>query len=322
MITKELGKSGVRVSEQILGCWVIGGSYWGGAEDRDSIEAIKRAYEGGINTFDTAYIYGEGRSERILGEAVKTIPREKLTIITKLWKTEMEKDKVRAACEKSLKELGMDYIDVYFIHYPSDTGVPIGETMEEMMKLKTDGKIRSIGISNFNLEQMKEAREYGEIDVIQPCYSLVWREIDQDGVLDYCIENDIGVISYSTFAQGILTGKFDENTTFSSDDGRSRAPLFQDEYYSGALKVAEQLKPFARKYDRTIAQVAINWVMGKEGISAPIVGARNSHQVEENLKASGWSLSKEDWDEIDIFSKEYTYSLPKFKSFFDATIIE
>lgn len=322
MITKELGRSGVKVSEQILGCWVMGGSYWGGAEDRESMEAIERAYEGGINTFDTAYIYGNGRSERILGEAVKSLPREKLTIITKLWKTEMEKSKVRPACENSLKDLGMDYIDVYFIHYPSDTGVPIGETMEEMMKLKDSGKIRCIGLSNFSLSQMKEAIKYGDVDVIQPCYSLVWRDIDRDGVLDYCIENNIGIVSYSTLAQGILTGKFDENTTFPSDDGRSRAPIFQGEYYKGALRVMEQLKPFAEKYDKSVAQVAIRWTMQKEGITAPIVGARNGRQVEENLKASGWSLSKEDWDKIDEFSKEYAYKLPKFRNFFDATIVE
>ena len=322
MITRELGKSGVKVSDQILGCWVMGGSYWGGAEDKDSIEAIVKAYEGGINTFDTAYIYGKGRSERIVGEAVKSFPREEITVITKLWKTEMEKSKVRAACENSLRELGMDYVDVYFIHYPSDTGIPIGETMEEMMKLKESGKIRCIGISNFDLAQMKEAIKYGEIDVIQPCYSLVWREIDRDGVLDYCIQNNIGIISYSTLAQGILTGKFDENTTFSSDDGRSRAPIFQGQYYRGALRVMEQLKPFAEKYGKTIAQIAINWTMHKEGITAPIVGARNSKQMEGNLKALGWSLSREDWNTIDAFCREYAYGLPKFKTFFDATIVE
>jgi len=319
---RPLGNSDVMVSDQILGCWVMGGSYWGGADDRDSLEAIIRAYEGGINTFDTAYIYGNGHSERLVGQATKSMPREEITVITKLWKTEMERDKVIPACENSLRALDMDYVDVYFIHYPSDTGVPIGETMEQMMKLKESGKIRSIGLSNFNLEQMKEAMKYGEVDVIQPCYSLVWREIDRDGVLDFCIENNIGVISYSTLAQGILTGKFDENTTFPSDDGRSRAPLFQGEYFKGALKVTEQLKPFAEKYGKTVAQVAINWTMYKEGITAPIVGARNARQVEENLKASGWKLSDEDWKKIDEFSKEYAYKLPKFKTFFDATIVD
>ncbi|HZJ83702.1 MAG TPA: aldo/keto reductase [Clostridia bacterium] len=318
---RQLGNSSVKVSDQILGCWVMGGSYWGGAEDKDSIRAIMKAYEGNINTFDTAYVYGNGRSERVLGEAVKSLPREDLTIITKLWKTEMEKEKVRPACENSLRELQMDYLDVYFIHYPSDEGVPIGETMEEMMKLKDRGTIRSIGLSNFSLEQMKEALKYGDIDVIQPCYSLVWREIDQDGILDYCVENNIGIIPYSTLAQGILTGKFNEDTVFDSEDGRSRAPIFQEEYYKGALEVADGLKPFAEKYDKTIAQIAINWTMGKEGITAPIVGARNSRQAGENLKASGWALEKEDWDRIDAFSKEYAYKLPKFRSFFDATII-
>lgn len=234
----------------------------------------------------------------------------------------MERGKVQPACEKSLKELGMDYIDVYFIHYPSDTGVPIGETMEEMMKLKERGKVRCIGISNFNLIQMKEAMLYGEIDVIQPCYSLIWRDIDRNGILDYCIQNNIGIISYSTLGQGLLTGKFNERTIMSDKDGRKNIPLFQDEYFGGALRVTEQLKPFARKYDKTVAQIAINWAMHKKGITAPIVGARNKLQVKENLKASGWRLTDEDWHEINTFSKNYAYKLPRFKNFFDTTILK
>lgn len=318
---RTLGKSGVEVSEQILGCWVMGGSYWGGAEDQDSIAAIRTALDGGVTTLDTAYIYGNGRSERIVGEAVKSYDREKLTLITKLWRSEMARDKVIPACEASLKAMDTDYADVYFIHYPSDTGIPIGETMEQMMKLKADGKIRCIGVSNFSLAQIQEARQYGEIDVIQPCYSLVWREMDKEE-FDYCVENDIGIITYCSLAQGILTGKFNKDTTFKPDDGRSRAPLFQPPYYEGALEVADKLRPFAEKYGKTLAQVAINWQICKPGISAPIVGGRNAKQVEENLKASGWRLDQADFDAIDAFSRTFAYTLPKFKNFFDGTIVK
>lgn len=316
-----LGNSGVAVSEQILGCWVMGGSYWGGAEDADSIAAIHAALDGGVTTLDTAYIYGNGRSERIVGEAVKGYDREKLSLITKLWRSEMARDKVAPACEQSLKAMNTDYADVYFIHYPSDTGIPIGETMEQMMKLKNQGKIRCIGVSNFSLEQIIEARKYGEIDVIQPCYSLVWRQMDKEE-FNYCKENNIGIITYCSLAQGILTGKFNAATTFPSDDGRSHAPLFQAPYYEGALAVTEKIKPFAEKYGKTPAQIAINWQLCKEGISAPIVGGRNARQVSENLKASGWRLTKEDFDTIDAFSREFAYTLPKFNNFFDGTIVK
>lgn len=315
METRQLGNSSIKVTEQILGCWAIGGSYWGGPRDKDSIETIKIAIESGITTLDTAYIYGEGHSERIVGETVKGYPRERLTIITKLWKTEMSKDKVEKACDNSLKALGMDYVDVYFIHYPSDEGVPIEETMEEMMKLKEKGKIRSIGVSNFSLKELIEARKYGEIDVIQPCYSLVWRFLDLDE-MDYCRENSIGIISYSTLAQGILTGKFNKETKFSADDGRRRAPIFQSPYFEGALQVVEQMKPFAKKYGRTLSQIAINWVTHKDGITAPIVGARNKKQVLENLKATEFTMSEEDYNTLDEISKKFAYKLPRFTSFF------
>lgn len=317
MEIRQLGNSSINVTEQILGCWAIGGSYWGGTRDKDSIETIQTAIESGITTLDTAYIYGEGHSERIVGEAVKGYSREKLTIITKLWRTEMSKDKVEKACDNSLKYLNMEYVDVFFIHYPSDEGVPIEETMTEMMKLKEKGKIKSIGVSNFSQKELIEVRKYGEVDVIQPCYSLVWRFLDLNE-MEYCKENSIGIISYSTLAQGILTGKFNKDTKFSSDDGRSRAPIFQPPYYEGALQVVEQMKPFAEKYHRTLSQIAINWVAYKDGITAPIVGARNKKQVLENLKATEFKMSDEDYNALDKISREYAYKLPKFKTFFQA----
>lgn len=256
MNTKQLGKSDVMVSDQIFGCWAIGGTYFTGAEDEKSVAAIREAIESGITSLDTAYIYGKGHSEQIVARSIKGYDRSKLTLITKLWKDWMPKDLVETACDQSLKDLDTDYIDVYFIHYPSDTGVPIADTMEAMMKLKEKGKIRCIGVSNFSKDQLIEACKYGQIDVIQPCYSLVWRFLDLEE-MDYCIENQIGVISYCTLAQGILTGKFNKETRFPKEDGRSRVPLFQSPYYEGALDVTEKLRPFAEKYGVTLAQLSI-----------------------------------------------------------------
>lgn len=185
------------------------------------------------------------------------------------------------------------------------------------MKLKEKGKIRAIGVSNFSKDQLIEARKYGEIDVIQPCYSLVWRFLDHEE-MNYCIDNNIGIISYSTLAQGILTGKFTKDTVFPSEDGRSRVPLFQSPHYEGALDVVEKLRPFAEKYDVTLAQLAIRWVIQQKGITAPIVGAKNPTQVLDNVKACNFVISDEDFKAIDKISQAFAYKLPHFQTFFRA----
>lgn len=312
-----LGNSNVSVSEQVFGCWAIGGTYFTGAKDELSIAAIRQAIDSGITTLDTAYIYGNGHSENLVGRAITGYDRSDLTVISKLWKTWMAKDQVEVACDASLKQLATDYIDVYFIHYPSDSGIPIEDTMEGMMKLKEKGKIRAIGVSNFSKDQLIEARKYGEIDVIQPCYSLVWRFLDHEE-MNYCIDNNIGIISYSTLAQGILTGKFTKDTVFPSEDGRSRVPLFQSPHYKGALDVVEKLRPFAEKYDVTLAQLAIRWVIQQKGITAPIVGAKNPSQVLDNVKACNFVISDEDFKAIDKISQAFAYELPHFQTFFRA----
>ena len=315
----KLAKCDVAVSEIVLGTWVMGDDeYWGHSDELESIKAIQTAYEGGVTTFDTAFAYGNGKSEKLLGKAI--MPREQITVFSKLWRKDMTRDRVIPACEKSLRFLGLDYMDTYFIHYPSDSGVPIGETMEELMRLKEEKKIRSIGVSNFNFVQFKEAQKYGDIDVIQPCYSLVWRFIDGPE-FKYYKRNNIAIVPYSPLAQGILTGKYNDKTKFSKEDGRSVAPLFQHPYFDGALKVVDILKQLAEKYKKTPAQVAIRWLIQTTGITAPIVGGRGSKQVAENLKAVGWVLSEKDYDRLDKASREFTETLPNFRNFFDATIL-
>ena len=245
---KELGKSGVKVSELILGCWAMGGDYFGATEDESSLEALRVSYENGVNTFDTAEIYGSGRSERVVGEAARRIGRDKVKIISKVFKPSMDHDKMVKACEDSLSRLGTDYLDVYFLHYPiPEEEVSIQERMETMTELKKAGKIRAIGLSNFSLEEMKAAMEYGQVDVIQPCYSLLWRYDEE--LLKFSLENDIAVIPYSTLAQGLLTGKYQKGATFT--DGRSRAALFQPENYDRALEVTQVLKEISAKYGKT-----------------------------------------------------------------------
>ncbi len=310
---RELGQSGLTVSEVSLGCWVTGGDYWGGADDDQSIAAIRKAVDCGINFIDTAELYGRGHSEDIVGRAIADL-RQDVLLSSKVWKTNMSKDMVPVACEGSLKRLDADCIDVYFIHYPSDE-IPIGETMEAMGKLKKEGKIRAIGLSNFTVAQIREAMQFGTVDVIQPCYSLLWRGIEED-VLPFCSEQGIGVVAYSPLAQGLLTGKFKPGATFPAGDGRVRTPLFQPGTLERCLEVAEGLLPYGRKYGKTQGQVAINWLTGREGVTSAIVGARTASQAEENAGAGGWRLSGEDAAAIDRIGRAVTDTLPHYVSFF------
>lgn len=313
-----LGKTDIMISPIIQGCWVMGKDYWGGAEDDDSIAVLRSAYERGINTIDTAYIYGKGHSERVVAKALSDV-RKNCIYITKLWTTYMEKDQVQPALEQAMERLATDYIDVFFIHYPSET-VPISDTMGELMRLKKEGRIRAIGVSNFSLEQMKEALEYGDIDVIQPCYSLLWRFIDED-ILPFCAEHNIAVIPYSPLGQGILTGKMNPDYKFADGDARPGTPLFSPENYINALAVTDEVAAVASRYGRTPAQTAINWIIQTKGMTAPIVGARNVSQSHDNIGATGWTLSEEDYRYLDMVSKKFAYALPKYKSLFDKTII-
>lgn len=314
----QLGKTDVQVSSFIQGSWIMGKDYWGGAEDQDSIEAIRAAFENGINTIDTAYIYGKGHAERVVGEAIKGISRRDLVLVTKLWKTDMGKDRAQKGLEEAMERMGTDYVDVFFLHYPVDD-VPIEETMQEMMRFKKEGKIRAIGVSNFSLAQMKEALQYGDIDVIQPCYSLLWRFIDRD-ILPFCIENSIGVIPYSPLGQGLLTGYITKDEKFREGDNRPTTPLFAPENFGNALQVTEVVKEIAAKYGRTPAQTAINWLTGCQGITAPIIGGKNRAEVEDNVKAFDWKLSPEDFAVLNETSKKFAYALPNYKNLFDKTI--
>ncbi len=310
-----LGKSSVVIPEQVFGCWAIGGTYFTGAEDAKSIAAIKSAIEHGIYALDTAPAYGGGHSENLVREAIKGYDRDKIVISTKLPFSRLAKDDVRPTFEQSLRDLGQDYVDIYFIHWPTRKGDPIEDTMGELMKLKSEGKIRCIGLSNFSKAQIIEAEQYGEVDVLQPCWSLLWRYQDNDS-LAYAEEKGIGVIPYSPLAQGILTGKFTKDYVFPAGDGRNRASLFQQPYFSQAIDFVDSLRPFAEKYGVTLAQLSLRMCMQQSFITSPIVGAKRPDQVEDNVKAIDFEISAEDFETIDQMSKDFAYALPAFNSFF------
>ncbi|MDO4334024.1 MAG: aldo/keto reductase [Eubacteriales bacterium] len=313
---KRLGNGSVKVSPIILGCWSMGGDYFGSVEDENSIACIRTYLEHGINTFDTAEIYGNGRAEEVLGRALAGVDRESYVAISKVWPAHYPLADMEKACDDSLRRLGMDYLDVYFLHYPPQ-GMTVGQAMENMNVLKEKGKIRSIGVSNFTLEMLTEARKYGEVDVIQPCYNLLWRYIDRD-LLPYCTQNEIGVIPYSTLAQGLLTGKFQKDTPISG--GRARAALFQPGVYEKCLKVTDVLIELGKKYEKNATQICINWLVKNERLTAPIVGGADRAHAMENIAALDFVLEREDYDRIDEISRDFCSQMPEYLLFFDSKV--
>ena len=317
----ELGKSGIKVSQLVQGLWEAGGGYFGDPIDQAAIDAIHADMEVGLNTFDTAELYGRGHSEDVLGEALKGYKRDSYILITKVWTTNYKKADMEKALEVSMKRMNTDYVDVYFLHYPPYWGCEDPVTLEEAVNnindLKKAGKIRSIGVSNFSLKELKEARTYAEIDVIQPGYNLLWRYIDRD-VFPYCREENIGVITYASLAQGLLTGALTKDNK--PTGGRANAALFQDGIYEQCLEVTDFLVPIAKKYNVTIPQLVISWMVNTPGLTAPIVGNSNRQQVMENIAALDIDLSKEDYDAIDKRSKDFTDNMPEFELFFNTNI--
>jgi len=300
MEKRRLGTSDVQITPILMGTWQAGKKMWVGIEDADSIKAIKAAFEAGITTIDTAEVYGEGHSEQIVAEALSDV-RDRVEYATKVFANHLKYDLVIEACDRSLKNLKTDYIDLYQIHWPSGTfkseNVPIEETMKALNHLKEQGKIRAIGVSNFSGAQLKEAAKYGRIDSLQPPYSLFWRQVEKDAV-PYCVENNISIIAYSPLAQGLLTGKFAADHKFDPQDNRAKNKLFQGENYQRAQQALDKLRPVADRHNCTLAQLALAWLIAQPQANA-IAGARNSSQAIANAKAAEVKLSEDELQEID-----------------------
>ena len=307
MEKRSLGTSEVKITPILLGTWQAGQKMWSGIDDNESIKAIRAGVEAGITTIDTAEVYGEGHSEQIVAQAVGDI-RDRTEYASKVFANHLKYDAVIEACDRSLKNLQTDYLDLYQIHWPAGSfnteAVPISETMKALNKLKEDGKIRAIGVSNFNRQQLAEASEYGRIDSLQPPYSLFWRKIEKDAV-PYCVEHNISVLAYSSLAQGLLTGKFSSGHQFDPDDHRSANVLFHGENFERASKVLEQLKPIADKHNCTLAQLALAWLIAQPQTNA-IAGARTAKHAEDNAKAAEVNLSAKEIQEIDRLGRQVT----------------
>lgn len=319
MEARMLGHSDVQISPIIMGTWQAGKKNWANIDDAEIVKGIRAAVDAGITTIDTAEIYGNGYSEQRVAEAIADI-RDQVVLLTKVFSNHLKYDAVLEACDRSLKNLQTDYIDLYQIHWPTGSWgydlVPIEETMSALNKLKEDGKIRAIGVSNFSAAQIAEAAEYGRIDTVQPPYSLFWRAIEKE-LQPYCVANNISIISYSSLAQGFLTGKFDADHQFAEGDHRSKNRLYCNaENYARVQTAIAKLRPIAAAKNCSLAQLALAWLIQQPQTSA-IVGARNAEQAIANAEAMQITLSDTELAEIDRIGRIVTDELDDDPSLWD-----
>ncbi len=314
---RKLGKTDLEISVITLGAWQYGCErFWGKVPEIDIYKVIDAAVDSGINTIDTAIGYDD--SEIIVGKAVKKI-RDKVIVASK---GGADPKKIPQRVDISLKRMGLDYIDLYFVHYP-DTDIPIEDTIGAMAGIKDKGKIRHIGVSNFSADQLSKAASCAYIACCQPAYNLLWREIEDEGILDVCQKNNIGVLTYSSLGQGLFTGKMRSLDDIPKREGdiRNFTLLFKEDAFKGALKIVKIQDRLSEKYNKTPAQIAINWVINQKGITSAIVGSKNMDQLHDNLNSVGWKMDKEDYELLSRegrqISKMFDYAYSMFGMKYD-----
>jgi len=311
MNKRQLGCSDLELTVIGLGTWAIGGAgwefSWGPQDENEAIAGVLAALDQGINWIDTAAVYGLGRSEELVGKALKQAG-EKPFVATKcglIWDKNrqihrsLEKQSIHRECEASLNRLGVDVIDLYQIHWPQPDE-HIEQAWEEMAKLTEEGKVRCLGVSNFTVEQIERVRKIHPVASLQPPYSMLHREVE-DKLLAYCAENNIAVIAYSPMQRGLLTGKFTRQRLAALDpeDQRLTSPDFQEPRFSATLELVDSLRKIADRNNRTLAQLAIAWVLRRTDVTAAIVGARRPDQIKETAAAAEFKLATEDVEEIE-----------------------
>ena len=313
MSTKQLGTSDIHITPIGFGAWAIGGSgwqfAWGSQDDRDSIAAIRAALDAGINWIDTAAVYGLGHSEEVVAQALEGV-RDRPYVFTKcsmVWDERrqighsLKADSIRRECEASLRRLGVDAIDLYQIHWP-DPNEDIEEGWAAMAKLKEEGKVRSIGVSNFNVAQMRRAQAIAPITSLQPPYSLLHREIEAE-ILPFVAREKIGVLAYSPMASGLLTGAMtpERIAGLPADDWRKGHSDFREPQLSRNLRLVRLLRTIGKQHGRSPAEVAVAWVLRDPAITGAIVGARRPDQVRGVVGAAEFRLSPRELAEIEAF---------------------
>jgi aryl-alcohol dehydrogenase-like predicted oxidoreductase len=319
MKTRKLGNSDLYITPVGYGAWAIGGSgwqfAWGSQDDNDSIAAIHRALELGVNWIDTAAVYGLGHSEEVVARALKSWPGPQPYVFTKCglrWDANgnvrkvLNADSIRREVEDSLRRLSVEVIDLYQIHWPPDPdSAELEEGWSTLASLQRQGKVGWIGVSNFTVQQLRRAQAVASVTSLQPRYSLVHREVE-DQVLPYCSRENIGVIVYSPMASGLLTGAMtrERAAKLSKDDWRRTHPDFTEPNLSRNLALVEHLHQIARRHNRSAGEVAIAWTLHNAAVTGAIVGARNAQQAEGVMRAGEFRLTDEDVSAIETFASE------------------
>src|SRR6516164_6179366 len=313
MKTRQLGNSDLFITPIGFGAWAIGGSgwefAWGSQDDRDPIAAIHEALDAGINWIDTAAVYGLGHSEEIVARALQGMNNRPyvFTKCSMVWDDHrgighsLKADSIRRECEASLRRLRVEAIDLYQIHWP-DPDADIEEGWTTLAALSKEGKVRHIGVSNFNVAQMQRAQAIAPITSLQPRYSLLHREIEGE-ILPFCARENIGVIAYSPMASGLMTGAMTREriAALPADDWRKRHPDFQEPRLSRNLKLVSLLRTIGKRHGHTPAEVAIAWVLRHPAVTAAIVGARRPSQVRGVVGAAPFRLSPREVAEVEAF---------------------
>ena len=313
MQKRELGNTGMQITPVGFGSWAIGGDNWqfgwGAQDDGDAIAAIERAVELGINWIDTAAVYGLGHSEELVAKAVAGM-KNRPWIFTKcsmVWDARrqmgnsLKADSIRRECEGSLKRLNVDAIDLYQIHWPNPD-VDVEEGWQEMARLKEEGLVRHIGVSNFSVDQLRRIIPIAPVATLQPPYSMLRPAIEQT-LLPFCMEQNIGVLVYSPMLSGMLSGAMtrERAANFSADDWRRNNREFQEPRLSVNLELVELLKRIGAPHGRSAGEVAIAWTLRHPAVTGAIVGGRNAAQVEGIVGAAEFRLSAEDIGAIERF---------------------
>ena len=311
---RQLGESQVRASVITFGAWAIGGWMWGGADRKDAVTAIRASYDWGVTTIDTAPAYGQGLSEEIVAEAIQDIPRDKIQVLTKFglrWDTKegdyyftskdnngheihlhrfASRESVLKECEDCLRRLKTDYIDLFQIHWPNTT-TPIAETMEALVKLQEQGKIRAAGVCNFSASQVQEAEKVISLASDQVPYSMILRDIEQE-LVPWCLEHQKAIIAYSPMQRGLLTGKIKPGHQFNAGDSRETHRFYTPENIKRVNTFLDTLRPLAESKQATLAQLVLGWTIAQPGITIALAGARNAEQAIQNARSAEVKLTE------------------------------
>jgi len=304
----KLGKSDLNISRITLGTWAIGGSNWGKSDEPDAVKAIEASIDEGINFIDTAPAYGGGRAEKLIGDVIKN-KRNTVLIATKCgldikngYRKDLSPEFIERDLSASLKRLQTDYIDLYQCHWPV-TDTPIEKTMEALVKFQKQGKIRYIGLSNFNREEITKSMMHAEIISLQSQYSLLDRSIEKD-IQKICLDNNISIITYGSLGAGVLTGKYSERPKFGDIDARSFFyPFFQENRWEQTKSLVEEIEKIASGRNARPSQIAIAWLLTRKGVASALVGARNPEQAAENTGGTTVKLTSEELDTLDNISE-------------------